>query len=111
MEYKTIFHTIDDDLDREVDSMSERGWYIKQAFEPTQYENSEEYYILIIWERAIQLDSVSKRIFIVEILEKEKGWNAISINLDTFDEAQSFFDDHKTDYFHGEIRIVQVYVC
>lgn len=50
-------------------------------------------------------------VFIVETLEKEKGWNAISINLKTYDEAKSFFDDHRKDYYHGEIRIVQVYVC
>ena len=54
MEYRTIFHTIDDDLNREMDSMGERGWYIKQAFEPKQYKNYDEDYILIIWERARQ---------------------------------------------------------
>tara|TARA_B110000211_G_scaffold140958_1_gene161068 strand:+ start:256 stop:429 length:174 start_codon:yes stop_codon:yes gene_type:complete len=53
MEYRTIFHTMDDELNREINSMGDRGWYIKQAFEPKQYKNSDEDYILIIWERAI----------------------------------------------------------
>lgn len=55
MEYRIIFHTIDDDLNREMESMSERGWCIKQAFEPKQHKNSEEDYILIIWERVRKL--------------------------------------------------------
>ncbi len=59
----------------------------------------------------ISLHSVSKRVFIVEILEKEKGWNAISVNLETYEEAFSFFDSNRKDYSHGEIRIVQVHVC
>ena len=59
----------------------------------------------------LSLHSVSKRVFIVEILEKEKGWNAISIDLETYEDAFYFFDSHRKDYHHGEIRIVQVHVC
>jgi hypothetical protein len=55
MEYRTIFHTIDDDLAREMSRMGERGWYLKKAFEPRKYKDSEEEYILVIWERAIEV--------------------------------------------------------
>ena len=57
------------------------------------------------------IPDVSKRVFVVEILEKEKGWNAISIDLETYEEALSFFNENRKDYSHGEIRIVQVQVC
>lgn len=61
--------------------------------------------------KALHISDLSKRVFIVEILEKDKGWNAISINLETYEEAFSFFDSHRKDYSHGEIRIVEVHVC
>ena len=62
-------------------------------------------------DKQLILHGVIKRVFIVEILEKDKGWNAISVNLETYEEAFSFFDSHRKDYSHGEIRIVQVHVC
>lgn len=52
MEYRIINHGLDDDLQREINAIAERGWVMFRAYDPENWIDSEGKFIRIIWQRA-----------------------------------------------------------
>ena len=52
MEYRIINYGLDDDLQREVNAMAERGWVMFKAYDPENWIDSDGQFIRIIWQHA-----------------------------------------------------------